>query len=132
MPNSVYRMDHLEEAKSDARINTRAITIIFTHEKTSCGLCEAASLKAAATLSNKTVVVYADANTEWGKLPPAVQDALRTPEAGPFVPQVVILDLALTKVLAIVPYATSDRYDQLLQAALKKLPDSTSSVDVKK
>ncbi len=123
MPENVYRMDRVEEAKTAAKLNGRAITIIFTREKTSCSLCKTASLKAAATLGVKSVVVYANADNEWSKLPAAAQNALNSPEAGRFVPKVIIIDPEMTRVFAIVPYADSEEYDRLLRDALKKLPD---------
>lgn len=131
MPESVYRMDRLEEAKTAAKHNGSTITIIFTHEKTSCSLCKTASLKAAATLGVKTVVVYVNADNEWRKLPVAAQKALSSPEAGRFVPKAIIIDPEMTKVFSIVPYADGDEYDRLLQAALKKLPDGAEKSDVK-
>lgn len=123
MPKKVYRMDRLEEAKAEAESKGQAVTIIFTHENTSCGLCVAASLNAAETLGRKTVVVYADCGTEWDKLPTAAQKALRAPEAGRFVPKTVILDAALTNVLALVPYAQGAAQNHLLKDAMKKLRD---------
>ena len=122
MPDNAYRMPRLEEAKAEAKLNGRAITIIFTHEKTSCGLCKAASLKAAETLGKATVVVYANADNEWHLLPTSVQMALDSPEAGRFVPKVVILDPELNTVFAIVPYAESSEYVRRLNDAIKRLP----------
>lgn len=132
MPKEVYRMDRLEEAKAEATSNGRAITIIFTREKTSCRLNEAASLNAAGTLRRETVVVYADCDTEWNQLPATVQEALRSPEAGRFVPKTVILDAGLNNVLAIVPYANGGRYDRLLKDAMKKLPEAPSKSGLRK
>jgi len=122
MPKKVYRMDRLEEAKTKAKAKGKAIAIIFTHEKTSCGLCAAASLKAAQILGRKTVVVYADCDTEKQKLPVAAQQALGTPEAGRFVPKTVILDAELETVLALVPYAKGKEQNRLFKDAIKKLP----------
>jgi hypothetical protein len=122
MPKSVYRMSQIEEAKAEATSKGKAVSFIYTHEKTTCGLCEASSLNAANELKRKTVVVYADSDTESDKLPDAVQTALRTPEAGRFVPKIVIVDSELTNVLAVVPYARVDEQNQLLQKAQKKLP----------
>jgi hypothetical protein len=125
MPKQVYRMDRLEEAKADAETQGKPVTIIWTHEKTSCGLCAAASLNAADKLSKKTVAVYADCDTEWQKLPTAVQQALRAPELGRFVPKTVIMDAALTNVLGVVPYARGPEQDRLLKNVTKKLPKAT-------
>jgi len=131
MPESVYRMDRLEEAKTAAKLNGSAVTIIFTHEKTSCSLCKTASLKAVATLGVKTVVVYANSDNEWSKLPAAAQNALSSLEAGRFVPKAIVINPEMTRVFAIVPYANSDEYDRLLQDALKKLPDVAEKSDLR-
>jgi len=124
MPKSVYRMSQIEEAKAEAVSKGKPVSFIYTHEKTTCGLCEASSLNAANELKRKTVVVYADADTESDQLPDAVQAALRTPEAGRFVPKIVIVDSEMTNVLAVVPYARVDEQNQLLKKAQKKLPAS--------
>ena len=126
MPKKVYRMGELAKAKAEAESKGQAITFIFTDEQTSCGLCAGASLKAADRLDKKTVVVYADSNTERPKLPAAVQQAMQTPEAGRFIPMTVIVDAALTNVLAIVPYVRGEaEQDELLKDVLKKLPKAT-------
>lgn len=126
MPKKVFRMGEFEKAKAEAESKGQPITFIFTDEHTSCGLCSGASLKTAEKLDKKTVVVYADCNTERPKLPAAVQQALQTPEAGRFIPMTVITDAALTNVLAIVPYVRGDaEQEQLLKDVLKKLPKAT-------
>ncbi len=130
MPKQVYRMDRLEQARAEAQAKGQAVTIIWTQEKTSCGLCAAASLNAADTLDKKTVVVYADCDTEWQKLPAAVQQALRAREMGRYIPKTVIMDSALTNVLAFVPYASGAEQDRLLKTVLKELPRSAPKTGV--
>jgi hypothetical protein len=125
MPKRVYRMDELAKAKEDAESKGQPISVIFTDENTSCGLCAAASLNAADKLNKRTVVVYADCYTEWKKLPAAVQRALRSPELGNLVPKTVIMDAALSNLVAVVPYARSPEQDRLLKDAVKKLPKAT-------
>lgn len=120
MPENVFRMDQIEKAKAEAKSTSRAIAIVFTHEKTTCGLCQVASLKAARMLGEKAVVVYANSDSEWGKLPDTVQNALRSPESGPYVPKVVILDVHFKRVFAIIPSANGEEYDRLLREAMNK------------
>jgi hypothetical protein len=121
MPKNVYRIDQLEEAIAKAKVKGDAITVVYTHEKTSCGLCAKASLNVAEILGRKTVVVYADSKSEWYKLPAIIQQALISPEAGRFIPMTVILDAAMKNVLAIVPYAKGEEQNRLLKDAIKKL-----------
>lgn len=121
MPRTVYRMDQLEQAKDAASLNKQAISVIVTHEKTSCPLCESASLKAANTLSPETLVVYADCDTEFDLLPPRIQKALQSRKAGHIVPIVIILNAKLNHVIEIVPYTGPNSYDQLLHDAINKL-----------
>jgi hypothetical protein len=121
MPKSVFRMNQLEEAKAAAQEKGCPITFISTHEKTSCGLCASASVCAAEELDKKTVVVYVDCDGEKPQLPKIVQDALRKPEAGRYVPKTVIVDPEITKVITIVPYATGAEQQTLLKQAKKQI-----------
>ncbi|NLB68248.1 MAG: hypothetical protein GX804_00965 [Lentisphaerae bacterium] len=125
MPKKVYRLDRLEQAKADAESRGRPISIIYTQEKTSCGLTAGASLNAADKLSKRTVVVYAECNAEWEKLPPDVKQALRAPELGRYVPKTVIMDAALTNVIAYVPYARGAEQEKLIKEAIRKIPKAT-------
>lgn len=122
LPKKVYRIGELEKAQAEAESKGKPITIIYTDETTSCGLCAGASLNAADKLGSKTVVVYVSAREGSQSLPDVVQQALRAPEAGRFIPKTVIMDAALTRLLATVPYAQSPEQDRLLKDALKSLP----------
>jgi hypothetical protein len=122
MPKKVYRIDELEKAKAEAESKGKPITVIYTDEATSCGLCAAASLGAADKLDSKTIILYANARADGPKLPNAILQALRSPEAGKYIPKTIIADATLTEVLAYVPYAVGAEQDRLLKDALRKLP----------
>ena len=122
LPKKVYRIAELEKAQAEAESKGKPITIIYTDETTSCGLCAGASLNAADKLGSKTVVVYVSSREGSQSLPDVVQQALRAPEAGRFIPKTVIMDAALTRLLATVPYAQSPEQDRLLKDALRSLP----------
>lgn len=124
MPKKVYRIDELEKAKADAESKGKPITVIYTDETSSCGLCAAASLGAADKLNSKTIILYASARADGPRLPYAIQQALRSPEAGGYIPKTVIADATLTHVLAYVPYAVGAAQDRLLKDALRKLPQA--------
>jgi hypothetical protein len=121
MPKSVFRMHELDEAKAEAKEKGKAITFVYTREETTCGLCVRASLSAVDELKSKSVIVYAHTD-ETAKLPAAVQQALRSPEAGGYIPKVVLVDANMDKVLAVVPYARGDRHVRLLKDAKKTIP----------
>jgi hypothetical protein len=118
---SVYRMDKLESAQAKAKSEGKPMTFLYTDENTTCGLCSGASVNLMDTLRKKTVVVYADSSLDWAKLPGVVQEALRKPEAGKYIPKTVILDSELTKVITIVPYARGSEQDKLLKHAKKEI-----------
>lgn len=122
MPKRVYRMNQLGKAQDEAELKGRAISFVYSQESMSCPLSSGASLNAAEVLGRKTVVVYANCETEWAKLPPAVQMAFRSPDSGKFIPKIAILDAALTNVIAVVPYALGEEQNRLLKKAIRKLP----------
>lgn len=130
MPKSVNRMNELEKAQAEAQEKGRPITFILTQESTSCGLCINASLKAVNALNNKTVVVYVNADNEEKLLPEIVRTALNKPEAGRYIPKIVIVDSAMTNVLAIVPYAAGDEMDRRLNQAKKNFPKAMTKRNV--
>ena len=127
MPKHVYRMNELEKAKAEAAAKGEPLAIIYTTEKTTCGLNRSASLNAADRLKNKTVVVYA----EWGDkmLPDVVREALTSPEAGKFIPRTVLVDAKMEKVLALIPYALGDEQNKLIKTALRGVEKATAPAD---
>ncbi len=104
MGKNVYRMNQLDAAKEEAKSKNEAITFLFTDEHTKCGLCEAASMDVINGMKAKSAIVYVNANNEAPLLPALVQNALRKPEAGQYIPKTVVVDPDITKVIAIVPY----------------------------
>ncbi|MFA6033720.1 MAG: hypothetical protein WC889_12540 [Myxococcota bacterium] len=111
-------MSRFEEAKAKAARNSLAVAIIYTNEKTDCPKNKRASLAAADRLSDLAVVVYADSdNDDWGKLPKLVQTALKSKEAGSYIPKVVVTDAKVKKVIVVVPYADEAGYTELLRQA---------------
>ena len=127
MPKHVYRMNELEKAKAEAAAKGEPLAIIYTTEKTTCGLNRSASLNAADRLKSKAVVVYA----EWGDkmLPDVVREALTSPEAGKFIPRTVLVDAKMEKVLALIPYALGDEQNKLIKTALRGMEKATAPAD---
>jgi len=121
LPECVYTLDQLKVAQDEARGKNKALTILYTHTSTTCGACRNASLDTVWKLKTKSVIVYVDCDTEGGKLPKIVYQALCTPEAGKYVPRVVILDPDMTKVIYIIPYARPVERSELFKEARKKI-----------
>lgn len=126
LPDSVYRMNRLEAAKSKAVKDGMAIAFLYTREKTGCPKAKTASLKAADQLGDLAVVVYADCDKEWNLLPKIVKTALRSSESGEYVPKVVVVDAKIKKVISIVPYAGEAEHNGLLQKARAKIYAETN------
>jgi thiamine pyrophosphate-dependent acetolactate synthase large subunit-like protein len=76
-------------------------------------------------LASKTVVVYAYTKTDAGKLPDLVVEAFRRPEMGRYIPFTVVVDAAMTNVIAIVPYARGSEQKKLLKAVNKAIFESS-------
>jgi hypothetical protein len=70
-------------------------------------------------LACSCVLVYVD-KSDAAKLPNQVKNALRSPDAGRYIPMVVV-SYDLKKVIAIVPYARGDAYKKLLSEAKEKI-----------
>ena len=60
LKSGVYRMNELDEAKSDALSGRKAVAFLYSDENTFCTQCMSASLQAMETLAGSCVVVYVD------------------------------------------------------------------------
>ncbi len=120
LKSGVYRMNELDAAKSDALSGRKTIAFLYADENTFCTQCISASLQAMETLSGSCVVVYVN-KSDATKLPRQVKNALRSPEAGKYIPAIVVMSYDLKKVIAIVPFARGDAYKKLLSEAKEKI-----------
>jgi hypothetical protein len=120
LKSGVYRMNDLEAAKSHALSEKKAIAFLYSDENTFCTQCMSASLQAMETLSGTCVVVYVN-KSDATKLPNHVKNALRSPEAGKYIPAIVVMSYDLKKVIAIVPFARGEAYKRLLSQAKEKI-----------
>lgn len=121
VPNSVYGVKDLEQAKADAQESGKAITFLYSDTDTTCGLCSSASMDVIRSLKAKSVVIYVNANNEGKYAPKLVQDAVRKPEAGQYIPMTIVTDADITTVVAIVPYASERQLKHLLTEARKAI-----------
>jgi len=113
-------MNELDAAKSDALSGRKAVAFLYSDENTFCTQCMSASLQAMETLSGSCVVVYVT-KSDATKLPEQVKNALRSPEAGKYIPTIVVMSYDLKKVIAVVPYARGEAYKKLLSGAKEKI-----------
>ena len=120
LKSGVYRINELDAAKSDALSGRKAVAFLYSDENTFCTQCMSASLQAMETLAGSCVVVYVD-KSDATKLPKQVKNALRSPEAGKYIPTIVVMSYDLKKVIAIVPYARGEAYKKLLSEAKEKI-----------
>jgi hypothetical protein len=134
MGKSVYRMSQIDAAKEEAKSKNEAITFLYTDENTKCGLCEAASMDVINGMKAKSTIVYVNSNNEGGLLPQLVQEALKKPEAGQFIPKTVVVDPDITQVIAIVPYDSEQarkssitKAKKLISKALPDKPPAAAS-----
>ena len=127
IPKNVYRMDQLEAAKAEAELKDKAITFVYTDEETTCPLCEISSLGVMDGLGSKSIVIYAEARTDWGKLPELVREAFSNPKAGKYIPMTVVVNTSITNVIAFVPYARGTDQKKLIKAANKAISEASNA-----
>ena len=107
LPPHVYRMNRLGEAKKRAESTNAAIIFLYTDEYTDCSLATAASLAVLQEFKDSAVIVYAsskDGKNTWRKLPGIVRGAIKSPDAGEYIPIAVVVNSEITGVIAIIPY----------------------------
>jgi hypothetical protein len=120
LKSGVYSMNDLDAAKSEALSGRKAIAFLYSDKTTFCTQCASASLQAIDTMIDSCVVVYIN-KADAAKLPEEVKNALRSPEAGKYIPTIVVMSYDLKKVIAIVPYARGEAYKKLLSEAKEKI-----------
>jgi hypothetical protein len=120
LTRGVYRMNQLDTAKAAAFSGRKAVAFLYSDEKTFCIECGRKSLQAMETLAGSCIMVYVDKSDTY-RLPEQVKNAFRSPEAGKFIPTIVVMSYDLKKVITIVPYARGEAYKELLSEAKQKI-----------
>lgn len=124
IPKSVHTADQIEAAVEEAREEGKVVTFLYTRKDSTCGLSNGAGEKILATFRRATVMVYAAAGgDDFRKLPEPVQRALRSEEAGKYVPKTVLYDPAADAVVHILPYASGNEMDKNIREAKRALSD---------
>jgi hypothetical protein len=124
--SKVYRMDKLDEARAKAVEEGKPVAFLYTDEKSSCPKCCVSAYNTMNELKSRTVMVYVD--TEKGdiqRLPKPVQEALRSPALGKYIPKTVVFKPQLDAVLMNIPYALGEEQGKLLKEAKKVIKEAT-------
>ncbi len=103
IPNHVYTIDQLRQAKEEARADDKQIVFLFSDEHTTCALCTRASINIMRRFERRAVIVYFG-KKDWAKAPRIVTEAINSPEAGKFIPKTIVVDSGITEVVSIIPY----------------------------
>jgi len=129
---NIYRMDQLEEAKAEAVEDNKPVTFVYTDAKTTCGLCTSSSLCSINELKGKSVLVYVDSKTDWSITPRIVQDAIKDPKMGKYIPKVVIATPEVDSVIASIPYSLGSEQSKHLKdakrAIAKAMPKNSNTL----
>lgn len=127
LAKGVYAFDAYAEAQADAKAKNKPLTFLYSNTNSTCGLCAHASKLSMEEFRRQTVMVYVPPGAVQ-QLPESVQAAMNSEKAGRFIPKTVVTDPAAEKVLAIVPYAASPEYDQLLKRGEREMKKAWASV----
>lgn len=104
IPKSVFTIDQLEEAKSEALESEKPLVFLYSDEKSTWGPCNAASLASIKSFKSVGVIVYVNYKTQSAKLPKAASKLNSTPEAGRTVPKLFITSADATTPIKVIPY----------------------------
>jgi hypothetical protein len=103
IPNYVYRIDQLPQAKDKAKADKKQIVFLFSDEHTNCASSSIASTGIMQRFKNKSVIVYFG-KEKWAKAPQIVREAINSPAAGIIIPITVVVDTSIKKVISVIPY----------------------------
>jgi hypothetical protein len=112
LPSYVFRIDQLGEAQNKAKSNNAPIVFLYSDENTDCELATAASLDVIQEFKDSCVIIYVTSGKDknaWTKIPKIVRTAIRSPEAGRFIPKSIIVNPGITKVISVIPYTRDSK-----------------------
>jgi hypothetical protein len=103
IPSHVYRIDQLQQAKEVAQAEDKQIVFLYSDEHTKCSLASGASIRIMQRFKRSSVIVYF-CKDGWAKVPRIVREAIKSSEAGKFIPKTIVIDSGITEVVSIIPY----------------------------
>ncbi len=125
IPKAVFPAAEIEAAETRARADGKLMTFLLTDKDSTCPLCQNASAETIDAFDRSTVMVYIGAREAGGaKLPEAVTKALRSPEAGRYIPKSVIYDPDTDTVVHVLPYGRGPEMAANIRAAKKAVSAS--------
>jgi len=104
IPRSVFRIDDLDEAKSEAAAEEEPLVFVYSDENTTCPLCIGATDESFKAFKSVGVLVFVNAPKDWQGLPLAAKHLSRRPEAGRIIPQVFVTTADGGRGLEVVSY----------------------------
>ena len=108
IPNSVYRIDQLEQAKKEAMSYNKQIVFLYSDENTTCPLASRASTSIIERFKQSAVIVYFN-KEDWPKVPRIVKEAIKSPASGKFIPKTIVVNAEMTGVVSIIPYESAGK-----------------------
>ncbi len=103
IPSYVYRIDQLQQAREEAQADNKQIVFLYSNKDTDCSLATRASINIMQRFKGSAVVVYI-CKDEWAKIPRIVREAIKSMEAGKYIPKTVVVDQDIAEVISIIPY----------------------------
>lgn len=125
VPAHVNRLSHLEQAAVDARRRGKALAFVYTNTATRCPKARRATEDAFRILGDRCVLVLVETD-EQQRAPRRVRRALHRPEAGRYIPIVVVTTPGLDEVICVVPYTRADRRQRVLERAASRIGTAMS------
>ncbi|MBU0992145.1 MAG: hypothetical protein KJ737_06590 [Proteobacteria bacterium] len=103
IPAYVYTIDQLNVAQEKARIYDSQIVFLYSNKDTKCPLATNASKNILGQFRDNAVIVYI-CSEDWAKVPQIVRKAIKSPQAGRFIPKTIVVNSDITQVVSIIPY----------------------------
>jgi hypothetical protein len=110
IPNYVYRIDQLQQAKDKAKADKKQIVFLFSDEHTNCPPSSRASIGIMQRFKNKSIIVYFG-KEKWSKAPQIIREAINSPAAGIIIPITVVVDTNIKNVISVIPYQQGNPTD---------------------
>lgn len=108
VPNSAYNIYTIDKAQTQALNQNKPLTFLYSDKATACSLCTSASNDILYSLDKQSIIVYVH-QSDWKQIPPLVQNAIKSPAAGEYIPKTVIVNPQIDKVIYILPYQRQNR-----------------------
>ena len=108
IPSDVYGIDQLQQATQIAIANNKQIVFLYSNKDSTCPLASKASINIMQRFKNSAIIVYI-CKQDKAKIPRIVRDALKSPEAGKYIPKTVVVDSGIKQVAGIIPYERPGR-----------------------